>query len=302
MPNKWKALLLQGRTGALVDPPDIRDFHLRFDKKLRPIVNIAEGDRRGTFPLLPAATRKDKVDLRKKMPPIDDQDKYPFCTAFTLSGWGSWANHLDVKPSKYIDFCETWLYYEGRVEAGLDPDGQPEGIYIRSGLEVMRKKGILPEREYKYQGNWGIPKPGGLEKAANYKIQLYTALDNKPETAELVLAQTGPIAATFKIYANWEGCLGHIEKPNYASIGHHSVLVVGFDKKKKQFIIRNSWGPQWGESGYASMDYEYYQSQCVALYSIVDVKGSKDLYPLSDWEKVQASWPQWLKDLFGIEY
>jgi C1A family cysteine protease len=33
-------------------------------------------------------------------------------------------------------------------------------------------------------------------------------------------------------------------------LGGHAVLLVGYDKTKKVFIARNSWGTSWGDSGY----------------------------------------------------
>jgi C1A family cysteine protease len=40
-------------------------------------------------------------------------------------------------------------------------------------------------------------------------------------------------------------------------IGGHSVMAVGFDDIKEEFIIRNSWGINWGISGHFYMPYEY---------------------------------------------
>jgi C1A family cysteine protease len=40
-------------------------------------------------------------------------------------------------------------------------------------------------------------------------------------------------------------------------MGGHAVLCVGYDDAKKVFIIRNSWGDQWGDKGYFYMPYSY---------------------------------------------
>lgn len=40
-------------------------------------------------------------------------------------------------------------------------------------------------------------------------------------------------------------------------LGGHAVLIVGFDAIKKVYIVRNSWGPNWGQAGYFTLPYAY---------------------------------------------
>ena len=35
------------------------------------------------------------------------------------------------------------------------------------------------------------------------------------------------------------------------------MLGVGYDDKKKRFLVRNSWGSGWGMKGYFTMPYPY---------------------------------------------
>ncbi|MBC7396932.1 MAG: C1 family peptidase, partial [Bdellovibrionales bacterium] len=39
------------------------------------------------------------------------------------------------------------------------------------------------------------------------------------------------------------------------SLGGHAVSIVGFDDTKKAWLIRNSWGQEWGEAGFAWVSY-----------------------------------------------
>ena len=34
-------------------------------------------------------------------------------------------------------------------------------------------------------------------------------------------------------------------------------MAVGYDDAAKRFIVRNSWGAQWGLKGYFTMPYDY---------------------------------------------
>jgi len=40
-------------------------------------------------------------------------------------------------------------------------------------------------------------------------------------------------------------------------LGGHAVMAVGYNEKEKVFIIRNSWGVNWGDQGYFYMPYKY---------------------------------------------
>ncbi len=46
-------------------------------------------------------------------------------------------------------------------------------------------------------------------------------------------------------------------KPGEAEIGGHAVMAVGYNDASGSFIVRNSWGPAWGDHGYFTMPYAY---------------------------------------------
>ena len=68
-----------------------------------------------------------------------------------------------------------------------------------------------------------------------------------------------PIIFGFLVYKSFESKkvaeTGHMIMPqeNDKILGGHAVLAVGYDDNKKYFIIRNSWGEEWGDQGYFYM-------------------------------------------------
>lgn len=41
------------------------------------------------------------------------------------------------------------------------------------------------------------------------------------------------------------------------SHGGHAMLCVGYSDPDRVFIVRNSWGPDWGDKGYCDIPYDY---------------------------------------------
>jgi C1A family cysteine protease len=55
-----------------------------------------------------------------------------------------------------------------------------------------------------------------------------------------------------------------LPRPCERAIGGHAVMAIGYDDAKKWFIIRNSWGDQWGMKGYFTLPYAYLTDENLA--------------------------------------
>ena len=77
------------------------------------------------------------------------------------------------------------------------------------------------------------------------------------------LAQGYPFVFGFSVYDSFltdtVAQTGLVPMPGLleAQSGGHAVLAVGYDQKRRQFLVRNSWSNAWGLGGYCWMPFEY---------------------------------------------
>lgn len=53
------------------------------------------------------------------------------------------------------------------------------------------------------------------------------------------------------------------------SVGGHAMLIVGYNRTTNYFIVKNSWGTDWGHDGYARISYEYIQTYGKYGYAVL---------------------------------
>jgi hypothetical protein len=67
----------------------------------------------------------------------------------------------------------------------------------------------------------------------------------------------GPVMTTLKVYADFVTYSGGVYKRTSSdALGGHAISIIGYDDATQSWIIRNSWGENWGEKGFAHISYD----------------------------------------------
>jgi C1A family cysteine protease len=204
----------------------------------------------------------EQVDLRPQCPPVYDQGQLGSCTANAIGGALEFDQIKQGKPSPFTP-SRLFIYYNERaIENTIDSDS---GAQIRDGVKSVNKLGAPPETDWPYDITKFRDKPSDQAFAggsANQAI-LYKRLTATLGQLKGCLASGYPFVLGFTVYDYFESQQmaqsGHLQMPTASEqqVGGHAVLAVGYDESQQAFIIRNSWGPDWGLQGYFTMPYPY---------------------------------------------
>ena len=200
------------------------------------------------------------VDLRPRCSPVEDQGQLGSCTANALVGA---LEFLMLKDNKsFRDMSRLFVYYNERViEHTVSEDS---GAMLRDGIKTLVKQGTCREKLWPYDVAKFTkkPTPACYKQALDYQITSYQRIDAVDEMRSC-LAAGFPFVFGFSVYESFESeevaKTGVVKMPGRKEkmVGGHAVMAAGYDHGKKRFIVRNSWGTEWGMKGYFTMPYQY---------------------------------------------
>lgn len=203
-----------------------------------------------------------KVDMRKNCPPVYNQAELGSCTANAI---GAAFQFELLKQDAKNDFIPSrlFIYYNERViEHSVNSDS---GAQIRDGIKTVHHQGVCPETIWSYDINKFTKKPAATcySIAKNHQVITYQRVPRTLNQFKGCLANGFPFVFGFTVYDSFEGTTiaktgkVNMPKPTETVVGGHAVMAVGYNDTTKRFIIRNSWGENWGLKGYFTLPYEY---------------------------------------------
>lgn len=192
------------------------------------------------------------VDWRKKgaVNPVQDQGDCGSCWAFSSTAAMEGAHFL--KTGKLLKLSESQF-----VDCDPKSDGCDGGLE-EFAFEYAKKNPQELEKSYPYDARTRrctAKKSLELVEAVSFK---HVPKRSVPQLKAAVAAQPTCVSVD-AAGRNWSNYTGGIM--NGKGCGHdldHAVTAVGYgtDNGVEYLLVRNSWGPDWGENGYIRMSLE----------------------------------------------
>lgn len=206
--------------------------------------------------------QRDIVDLRPFCSLIENQGNLGSCTGQAVAGA---IELLNTRNGKHRDISRLFIYYYERALIGTIH--YDSGAYIRDGIKVTNKQGAPLENLWPYDISKFRNRPSNesIIDALRRKVTLYERVSNHEGVLD-ALTNGFPVIIGYLVYSsfmtNQVARTGMMPYPNVRRerlLGGHAVLIVGYDKTKNHYIVRNSWGPNWGDKGYFYMPFQVIQ-------------------------------------------
>lgn len=261
-------------TGWIQDPPSIKDY-TKTHSLVLPVtekLNLVEPAKRA----LPRT-----MDLRAGFPPVIDQGPTNGCSACAtaaLSEYNTW-----LTTGKYTRRSALFLY---KVARNLMRAVGDSGSHLRTCMKALTIVGVCPEEYWPYDPCFVTVEPPAFCYAIANKFAAlkYYRLDTPSETPQMLLdsikahlASKAPLMfGTFLsndfAQSSVSGMIPYL-MPWDQVTRSHAMVAAGYDddlvirgiypqfgftaQTQGALLVRNTWGPTWGDLGYGWLPYEY---------------------------------------------
>lgn len=204
-----------------------------------------------------------------------------------------------MASEEFTGFSSTYIYVRGRQLEGTYSDDPSIGMWGISGCRIARGWGIAPRHLLPVPIEWPPVEPPGLDAAAKKnRILLYQRVRSANEAIQS-LAEHGAVSSSFEITEQWfDAADGMITIPKHGDefIGSHAITLVDFDRQKNAFRFANSWGTEWGDTGFGYLPFDCFEPYFLEAWVVRGIRDHIPVEPVDSAQLIEGGLPDALSD------
>lgn len=220
----------------------------------------------------PSSILPKSADLKKYFPPIKNQGKQGACSSFSLTS--VFEYFINNETHQNDDMSEAYVYYNAReIQGDTSID---EGVNLYDVIRGMASKGVCLEDLCPYDSSVFDKRPSdeAYEDGKGHTVTTAKDIPISVETVKSAINEGYPVVGCFRIFESLqENTSGYIPMPtdNERSSEEekfHAMVICGYNDKHGHFIVRNSWGTDFGDKGYCYLPYSYLRDSDLTRYAV----------------------------------
>jgi uncharacterized tellurite resistance protein B-like protein len=208
-----------------------------------------------------------RVDLREYLTEVENQEDTNSCAANAVAGAYEYLVKRHLGEEAY-DVSRLFIYYNGRAVDGCE--NEDEGSVIGSLIESLKEHGACSEETWPFDEELVNEQPNdeAYQEASQFLIEDTALVPTQLDAWKSALAEGYPIIFGISLFRSFDKHrkpglvpLPSPRESSRESHGGHAMLAVGYSDQDRVFIVRNSWGTDWGDEGYCYIPYDYLLSE-----------------------------------------
>jgi cathepsin B len=193
---------------------------------------------------------------------FDFREKYPDCVSPVMDQKNCSSSYAVASASAVSDrLClltkqNVRLSPQHYLSCQDDAAGNEcAGGSIASFLDFAKKKGVVDENCFSYQGESNVACPSTIEQCQKYFVSDY-CVANGVEGIKREILKNGPVIGYVPVYRDflvYKTGVYKIMEGTSRFQGGHALKVIGWGTHETEgdyWIVENSWGEGWGLKGY----------------------------------------------------
>lgn len=233
-------------------------------------------------PCLPTTTLPDRWDWREHngVSSVKDQDGCGSCWAFGTVG--PMESAILIHDHVEVDLSEQWLVSCNQNHWGCN-GGWYAHDYHQWRTDIFDGSGAVLEQGFPYVAE-DAPCDGPYHHPYHLDSWKYVGVNQGVPSTQAIknaIYTYGPVSSGVAVNEAFGAYTGGVFNNNSPANINHAVTLVGWDDTLGEhgcWILKNSWGPYWGENGFMYIEYGCCKVGYAAAYVVYPPKTGIEIH------------------------